>query len=139
LISIESSSRQDQQTIKRQALRREGYKCVYTGIFDRHSVEKKKVSLPQGAKYGGTECAHILPFALGNFQENDALANENKAIIWFTLHRYFPALKPKISSGSINQLGNVATMFREVHDLFGDFKLSFRPQENVPVSLFSFF
>jgi len=132
-------SRRDQTKLKRQCLRREGYQCIYTGYFDRRSVKNKEVTLPQKAKCGGTECAHIIPFALGNFHEKDSLETENKALIWWTLYRYFPALQGKIDAASINQLGNVITMFGEVHDVFGDFQLSFWPQENVPVSSYYFF
>ncbi|KAK0622551.1 hypothetical protein B0T14DRAFT_425802 [Immersiella caudata] len=123
-------SRRDQTKLKRQCLRREGYQCIYTGYFDRRSVKNKEVTLPQKAKCGGTECAHIIPFALGNFNEKNALETENKALIWWTLYRYFPALQGKIDAASINQLGNVITMFTEVHDVFGDFQLSLWPQEN---------
>ncbi|KAK0709406.1 hypothetical protein B0T26DRAFT_678831 [Lasiosphaeria miniovina] len=98
-------SRRDQIKLKRQCLR----------YFDRRSVKDKEVTLPQKAKCGRTECTHIIPFALGNFNEKDSLETENKALIWWTLYRYFPALQGKIDPASINQLGN----------------LSFWPQEDV--------
>jgi hypothetical protein len=98
-------------------------------------VKKKRVTLPQNARFGGTECAHIIPFALGNFDDKDSLETENKALIWWTLHRYFPALRGKIDAASINQPGNAVTLFSETHDIFGDFELAFWPQENAPVCL----
>ncbi|KAK5654003.1 hypothetical protein OQA88_7680 [Cercophora sp. LCS_1] len=131
--SIEPS-RRDQTTLKRQCLRREGYQCIYTGYFDRRSVRNQEVTLPQKAKCGTTICAHIIPFALGNFHEKDSLETENKALIWWTLYRYFPVLQGKIDAASINQLGNVVTLHTDVHDTFGDFELTFWPQENAPHS-----
>ncbi|KAK3341943.1 hypothetical protein B0T25DRAFT_466478 [Lasiosphaeria hispida] len=130
---IEPSQR-DQTKLKRQSLRRDGYQCIYTGVFDRRSVKEEKVTLPQEARFGHTECAHIIPFALGNFNDKDALETENKSLIWWTLHRYFPTLRSKIDAASINQLGNVVTLFSEAHNIFGEFELTFRPQENAPNS-----
>ena len=135
---IEPSQR-DQTKLKQQSLRRDGYQCIYTGLFDRRSVKEKKVTLPQEAGFGHTECAHIIPFALGKFNDKDTLETENKALIWWTLYRYFPALRGKIDAVSINQLGNVVTLFSEAHNIFGEFELAFWPQENAPVCLHYFF
>ncbi|KAK3356781.1 hypothetical protein B0T25DRAFT_589270 [Lasiosphaeria hispida] len=127
-------SRRDQTELKRQCLRRDGYQCIYTGWFDRRSVEKKSVTLPQEARCADTECAHIIPFALGNFDDKDSHETKNKAVIWWTLYRYFPALRGKIDAASINQLGNAVTLVNATHSVFGDYKLSFWPQENLPSS-----
>ncbi|KAK3347063.1 hypothetical protein B0T25DRAFT_584124 [Lasiosphaeria hispida] len=131
---IEPSSRRDQARLKRQCLRREGYQCIYTGCFDHRSVTNEEATLPQKAKCGSTECAHIIPFALGNFNEKDSLETENKALIWWSLYRYFPGLQGKIDAASTNQLSNAVTLFSEAHKTFGGFRLTFYPQEGVPHS-----
>lgn len=138
MTTIEQSSRRDQKRLRKQCLQRDGYQCVYSGWFDRHSVKEKRVLLPQGARWGNTECAHIIPFALGSFDDKDSVETQNKALIWGTLHRYFPALQGKIDANSINQPGNAVTLANAVHSVFGDFELMFRPRENAPVCLISF-
>lgn len=138
MATIEQSSRRDQKRLRKQCLQRDGYQCVYSGWFDRHSVKEKRVLLPQGARWGNTECAHIIPFALGSFDDKDSVETQNKALIWWTLHRYFPALQGKIDASSINQPGNAVTLANAVHSVFCDFELMFRPRENAPVCLISF-
>ena len=134
MASIEPSGRQ-QAKLKRLCLRRDGYQCIYSGYFDKVSVKERKVTLPSTASTGTTECAHIIPFALGSFDDKQAVETENKAVIWWTLYRYFPGLRGKIDTASINQLENVVTLVDAVHTEFGDFDLTFWPQENVLVSL----
>jgi hypothetical protein len=131
MAEIESSSRADQKKLKGECLRRDGFRCVFSGFYDLNSAEKKRVDAPPGSIAVKTECAHILPFALRKFDENNALETRNKAIIWLSLHRYFPALKGKIDASTINQPQNAITFIDMVHSRFGSYRLAFWPTDKV--------
>lgn len=134
-ILYDDPSRRDQTELKRQCLPRDGYRCIYTCLFDRRAVEDKAVVLPREAKCGSTDCVHIIPFAFGDSVGKGS--QEARASIWWTLYRYFPVLRGKIGPDSINQFGNVVTMFSEVRGAFGELRLSFSPRGDVPVSLYT--
>jgi hypothetical protein len=137
MVSIEPSQR-EQMKLKQDCLSRDGYRCVYTGDFDRNSVMAKAIAMPEGGEYASTECAHIIPFALGNFDSTNSIETTNKAIIWWTLYRYFPTLRGKIDSASVNQRENAITMVQDAHTQFGDYFLRFLPQENIRVDFYYF-
>jgi HNH endonuclease len=130
---IEPSSRNEQTKLKQDCLSRDGYRCVYTGAFDKNSIKAKTITMPVDGRHASTECAHIIPFALGNFDGTNSLETTNKAIIWWTLYRYFPTLRGKIDSASVNQRENAITMVQDAHTLFGSYELRFWPQENIQV------
>ena len=70
MATIESSSRNDQAELKAACLRREGYRCAISGAIDLNSRNRVKAST--GASMVRTECAHILPFSLRRFDEQNA-------------------------------------------------------------------
>ncbi|KAK3940786.1 hypothetical protein QBC46DRAFT_312764 [Diplogelasinospora grovesii] len=125
---IEPSFRKDQASLKADCLRREGYRCALTNKVDRNT--KNQALLGAGARTVLTQCAHILPFALRNFNEQNAQETENKATIWWALYRYFPDLKDLIGPDSINQRQNALTMLGDLHREFGDFNLALEPLGN---------
>ncbi|KEZ42040.1 hypothetical protein SAPIO_CDS6451 [Scedosporium apiospermum] len=127
MTEIESSPRNDQQKLKTDCLRRDGFRCVISGLYDRQSIRDHLVTPPAGNPSGGTECAHILPFALRKFNERNAQQTENAATIWWGLHRYFPSLRNKIDAGSINQPQNAMTLAVQVHDDFGSYDVALSP------------
>ncbi|KAM0256666.1 hypothetical protein ACHAQJ_004820 [Trichoderma viride] len=126
---IESSDRLGQGKLKKECLVRDGFRCTVSGLYDRNSMIDGKFTLPNGGRVAETQCAHILPFALRNFDGKNAREAENKAIIWWALHRYFPALKDKIDAGSINQIENVMTLSSDIHIVFGSYKMALWPAE----------
>lgn len=108
-IVYEDQSRREEQTeLRRKCLPRDGYRCVYTGLFDWYAVGDREVVLPRGAKRGFTDCAHIVPFAFGD--PDGSGSRGARASIWWTLYRYFPVLRGKIGAESINQAENVVTL-----------------------------
>ena len=131
LSEITSSSRSEQTTLKAQCLQRDGFRCCLSGSYDIKSICSRLVQAPIGARVAITECAHILPFALREFNEKSAIETENKAAIWWALYRYFPALKNKIDSATINQRQNAITMIDALHGMFGNFKLALWPTSTV--------
>jgi hypothetical protein len=134
--STDSSTRADQKQLKAQCLMRDGFRCVFSGEYDMTSYKAKLVQPPPDSSptCTFTECAHIIPFALGNFDESKAIECQNKATIWYAIHRYFPSLKGKLHAGNINQPANAITLDPSVHSNFGAYCLSFWPQG--PVSQF---
>ncbi|KAL7627193.1 hypothetical protein AAE478_003969 [Parahypoxylon ruwenzoriense] len=125
--TVEASFRKDQGLLKADCLRREGYRCALTGWVDGKS--RNKVPGSEGEMVI-TQCAHILPFALRNFDEQSAQETQNKATIWWALYRYFPDLKDLIGPGSINQRQNALMMYIALHAEFGNFNLAFEPLGN---------
>ncbi|KAL7963931.1 hypothetical protein V8C34DRAFT_266974 [Trichoderma compactum] len=125
---IEPSVR-DQTRLKTNCLKRDGFCCSISGFYDRPSVSDGNVILPAGKRTTRTQCAHIFPFALSDFNENSAAETRNKAIIWTALHRYFPALRGKINTDSVNQCGNAMTMDISLHAAFGDYQIGLWPMD----------
>lgn len=83
---------------------------------------------PPGQSWAYVECAHIIPFALGSFDEADSVQTRNKSIIWFAIRRYFPEIQHKIDARSINQRGNAMTLNLDTHRAFGAYQICFLPQ-----------
>jgi hypothetical protein len=133
---IESSTRQGQGALKKNCLKRDGFKCIYSGAYDWPSVKGSLVNAPKGHPVTPTECAHIIPFALGKFDDSKAVETRNKATIWSAIYRYFPALEGKINAENINQSANAIALNPATHKAFGDYNLTFWPQSQV--SLYSF-
>lgn len=67
---IQSSYRLGQ--LRNNCLRRDGYRCVVTGFYDR--VAASMVDVPDDAMSDDTECAHIIPFSFGGFGESEVCA-----------------------------------------------------------------
>lgn len=76
--TIEASFRTEQGRPKADCLRRDDYRCIVTGKVDWKSFAK----LPSYTSlHVQSECAHILPFALGTFDEQSAVkVRVNKAL-----------------------------------------------------------
>ena len=122
---IEPTSRAEQRKLKSDCLKRDGYRCIVTEHWDWTWAKDHRSQIPKGEEVEYTECAHILPFALGDFNEERSQEVENAAIIWAALYRYFPALEGIISSATINSPENAMTLSMVVHKHFGGFDISF--------------
>ncbi|KAH0525236.1 hypothetical protein TsFJ059_007628 [Trichoderma semiorbis] len=128
MTEIEPSVR-NQTRLKRDCLKRDGFRCSISGYHDRSSVRNGSVILPAGKRATVTQCAHILPFALSDFDERSVAEARNKAIVWTALHRYFPALRGKINTNSVNQYGNVMIMDNSIHAAFGEYSIGLWPMD----------
>jgi hypothetical protein len=73
MAEIEPSTRTDQKALKRKCLARDGYHCIATGKFDVLSLRNGLYSRTAEERGGFTQCCHILPFALRNFNEENAM------------------------------------------------------------------
>ncbi|EPE09840.1 glycoside hydrolase family 3 protein [Ophiostoma piceae UAMH 11346] len=128
MTTIDVSTRAEQARLRKDCLIRDGYRCTYTGSWDHESYKKGHVQPPPRQIWGHVDCAHIIPFALGSFDDTDAVQTRNKVIIWFAIHRYFPETKDLIDARSINQRGNALTLDVAVYRWFGAYELTFLPQ-----------
>jgi len=79
MTKIEGSSRTGQKSLKEECLRRDGNRCVISGLIDSEAY----ANIPPGERKGTgktkTQCSHILPFALRKFEEKNATQIKNKA------------------------------------------------------------
>ncbi|KAI8249001.1 hypothetical protein K4K53_000377 [Colletotrichum sp. SAR 10_77] len=103
-------------------LARDGRRCVYTGNIDIHHVHE----LDTGP-VAHTTSRHILPYGLKDTTEDTLPETEAKRAIWWSIHRYFPALTGKIDGSSIDQPANVLTLNESVSSDFGECHLAFKP------------
>lgn len=147
ITSMNPSSCNQQARLKNDCLKRDGYRCQVTGLWDRHSVETGKIVPGEEHTLAATEVAHIIPFSLGSFDEdkefevnvfyilNICIRNilikkyiqvENKATIWQALYRYFPGLEKVITPDTINTPANSITLFQLLHPQFGSLNITFK-------------
>ncbi|KAI2626518.1 hypothetical protein GGR54DRAFT_637090 [Hypoxylon sp. NC1633] len=120
--TIKPSFRDEQASLKADCLRREDYRCALSRVLDENTENH-----PAAERMAKTHCAHILPFALRHFDDQNAPETENKATIWWALYRYFPDLKDLIGPSSISQCQNVLTLITPLHEEFGNFNLGLEP------------
>jgi hypothetical protein len=68
----ESSSRNDQTWLKKSCLKRDGNKCALSGFVDINwAIANLTPEQQATVDTWGTECAHIIPFSLGKFTEQE--------------------------------------------------------------------
>ncbi|KAF4872252.1 hypothetical protein CGCSCA1_v008434 [Colletotrichum siamense] len=104
-------------------LARDGRRCVYTGNIDIHHVQDVLDTGP----VAHTASRHILPYGLKDTTGDTPREAEAKRAIWWSIHRYFPALAGKIDGFSIDQPANVLTLNESVSSDFGECHLAFKP------------
>lgn len=123
MLPIDSGN--ERSKMKIECLARDDYRCVITGSIDRQWKRAHQDLYPQGTMVDNTNCAHILPYALGSFDSDRPQDVENAAIIWAALYRYFPALDGQIEPDTINSNSNGLTLSTNLHQYFGQFDLYF--------------
>ncbi|EFQ25336.1 hypothetical protein CGRA01v4_02708 [Colletotrichum graminicola] len=107
--TVESWNRNRQSTLKQDILKRDGFRCAFSHIYDSESAEDGLVQPYDGARIAETELAHIMPIGLSQFNEADDREKEAVASIWNALYRYFPELKDRIGPEDLNQHANLIT------------------------------
>ncbi|KAF3797304.1 hypothetical protein GCG54_00009275, partial [Colletotrichum gloeosporioides] len=107
------------------SLARDGHRCVYTGNIDIHRVQDELEPETEPVAY--TASRHVLPYGLKDHTEDTPRETEAKRAIWWSIHRYFPALAGKIDGSSIDQPANVLTLNGSVSSDFGECHLAFKP------------
>ncbi|EGD94587.1 hypothetical protein TESG_02097 [Trichophyton tonsurans CBS 112818] len=131
LTPMNPSSRNEQSKLKKDCLKRDGYRCQATGLWDDQSVESGHIIPDDHKASTTTEIAHILPFALGKFDGDKDI--ENKARIWQCLYRYFPGLHKVLSPETINTPANAITLDQYIHHQFGSLNVTFKETDDAHV------
>ncbi|KAK1967176.1 hypothetical protein LY78DRAFT_576915 [Colletotrichum sublineola] len=129
---IQPSNRNRQETLQAECLRRDGFRCAYTLLPDENSARKRLIDVPAGATVMETNLSHILPLALRTFDGAVQREKDAVAMVWHGLYRYFPQIKNKIDSGSLNQHENLITFATTTHARFDNHRLAFEPVTNQP-------
>jgi hypothetical protein len=122
---VPPNSTNERSKMKTDCLHRDDHRCLITRSVDLYWKRAHRDLYPQGTVVDNTECAHILPHALGSFDPDRAQEVENAAIIWAALYKYFPALVGQIAPDTINCSTNGITLTATLHEYFGDFELYF--------------
>ncbi|KAK2031339.1 hypothetical protein LX32DRAFT_681176 [Colletotrichum zoysiae] len=130
--NAQSSNRNRQPTLKDEILKRDGFRCAFSRVYDRNSAESDLVEVQRGASCAHTHLAHILPIGLRTFDSNSQRESVAVGSIWYALYRYFPELKDKIGPDTLNQHKNLITFAIDVHLEFDRHRLAFLPRQGRP-------
>jgi len=63
----------EQQQLRAECMMRDNYRCIVTGIWDKKHFLKVPSDERKGHRHSRILCAHILPFALSEFNESSAI------------------------------------------------------------------
>ncbi|KAF8263835.1 hypothetical protein EI94DRAFT_1739875 [Lactarius quietus] len=115
---------------KKQALLRDGYRCVVTGIYDSNVdlVQDLNVTEEEKRAAGGevfTECAHIVPDSTYFNVADPSDKKEYSASVLAVLKRFGYDVGA-INGEKVHSLYNVMTMEHNAHDLFDRLNLWFK-------------
>lgn len=73
MAEIESSSRNEQAALRTSCLKRDGHGCVLSGFYEEQFYKRKLSAHEQvGKEWEPLAASHIIPFALGEFNERNA-------------------------------------------------------------------
>jgi hypothetical protein len=114
-LDITLASRNDQKRLRRNCLRRDGYRCTITKCWSSNH------DFPRGEPFAPLQAAHILPFALGSFTNDDERRRTSE--VWESIFRYFPSLRSTLnmSPEDVNREDNIMMMLTPLHEEFGLF------------------
>ncbi|KAL1966231.1 hypothetical protein VTN77DRAFT_4783 [Rasamsonia byssochlamydoides] len=96
-----------------------------TGVIDTSVVG---IGTSGSGPSGPTELAHILPFSIGQWDNNQQ--DHKVTQIWATLTKCFPGIK--LGPTDINHPTNLMTLYSVTHKAFGEFTLAFEPTSSSP-------
>ncbi|VBB86670.1 Putative protein of unknown function [Podospora comata] len=86
MAEIESSSRNEQAALRTSCLKRDGHGCVLSGFYEEQFYKRKLSAHEQvGKEWEPLAASHIIPFALGEFNERNAEETRKTAIIWWAI------------------------------------------------------
>ncbi|KAJ0321854.1 hypothetical protein COL5a_009038 [Colletotrichum fioriniae] len=125
--SVQPSDRNQQSTLKSICLKRDGYRCAFSHLYDITNARGGRVVPPVGALTSHTQLCHILPLALRMFDNASPVARDAVARVWHALYRYFPELEGKIGPDTLNQHENLITFEITVHLHYDSHWLAFDP------------
>lgn len=114
-LDITPASRNDQERLRRNCLRRDGYRCTITKSWSSNH------DFPPDETISILQAVHILPFALGTFTNDDE--RRQTSALWVNIFRYFPSLRStlNISPEDVNREDNIMMMSTPLYEEFGLF------------------
>ncbi|KAI5999983.1 hypothetical protein EDD15DRAFT_2362514 [Pisolithus albus] len=121
---------QNHQTAKKNALIRDGFRCVVTQMYDFKLVKESAAlerAVKGGAPAGSTECAHIFPECI-NSNTSSGSKKEDYATTVLD-HFGHRNLRKELNGALIHRLDNVMTMERTTHQLFDSLQIYFTATE----------
>ncbi|KAH0420174.1 hypothetical protein CcaCcLH18_14149 [Colletotrichum camelliae] len=118
------------EILKDECLLRDGFRCAYCHCSDYGSITKGLFVPPADMPAGGTHLSHVLPLALGKFNDANQMEREAAANFWYALYRYFPGLKGKIGPDSLNQHQNLITFQTGAREDYNNLLLAFNPVDD---------
>lgn len=112
--SQETESLAELARLKSECLRRDGWKCVITGVYDNASRDNDLIDdVDPDVQVDDCDAAHIIPFEFGEGGE-----------VWDTLYRYSPEVKGILAPDTINDHRNVMTVGLVLRPRFSKFNIS---------------
>ncbi|KAH0544427.1 hypothetical protein FGG08_001454 [Glutinoglossum americanum] len=119
-----TAQRRDQTKLKADCLARDGNCCLLTRVYDVNKADEILSDAErQSTTTAVTEAAHIIPFSLAAFDEQQ---RHYKATIWEAIYHMFPSIRD-FSTDNINDPQNVLTMWAGLHSEFGKLELCLEP------------
>ncbi|KAL5333617.1 hypothetical protein BJX70DRAFT_380426 [Aspergillus crustosus] len=108
-------NRNDQERLRRNCLRRDGYRCTITKSW---SLDH---DFPPSEPTASLQAVHIIPFGLGSFTNDDERRRTSE--VWVNIFRYFPSLRSTLdmSPEDVNREDNIMMMVTPIHEEFGRF------------------
>ncbi|KAK7439333.1 hypothetical protein VKT23_017559 [Stygiomarasmius scandens] len=110
----------DHSSAKKNALIRDGFRCVLSGVYDMKSyqtINEVKAEVDGGSGFTGTtQCAHIF----SSSTNSDISGNDKERFS----HR---SVFEELTGTGIHRLENVFTLHTDYHDLFDTLQLWFEP------------
>ncbi|GLB39039.1 hypothetical protein LshimejAT787_0602010 [Lyophyllum shimeji] len=118
-------------TAKKNALIRDGYRCVITGEYDICSVNEirelhEKLTSDPSLRTGPTECAHIFAESTNSSIDPESAKRDYAATMWTIMCRFgHETLTDDLNGPKVHRLQHVMTMvpagvalpFRPINDL----------------------
>ncbi|KAF5378312.1 hypothetical protein D9615_008803 [Tricholomella constricta] len=125
---------QSHRDAKKNALIRDGFRCVVTGFYEKSMVENnkelEKLSDEEGWTLNATDCAHI--FAESDMPDANEGSNKHHyaASLWAVMDRFgYQRIPSDLNGNNIHRLENVLTLDVGVRCLFDELKLWFEPTD----------
>ena len=121
LLDIQLITRGGQSQLRKHRLQRDGNRCLFTGDY---GMDNKQAL--RNAIHGYLESAHIIPFALGVFDQTDAESYSHHLSTWESIYRYFPHMESERFRERLDRLNdeaNILTLAAIPHREFSQFRM----------------
>ncbi|KAH7921611.1 hypothetical protein BV22DRAFT_1038422 [Leucogyrophana mollusca] len=122
MIKAMAKTDKTKKEVKEQALERDGYACMITGLFDRVSVRRYpevREKAESGRGIATTQCAHLFSESAQSSNDPEYAATSFAMLSLFGLDEQVR----RLLGGQVNSLHNVFTMTMQMHLSFDQYEL----------------